>query len=382
MGSNAQFVNDRADRSKHFEECQCVVRRSVRVGEHASVELSHRVDDAGESSAGAGRLDIGQQSGQREPPASGDRCALTGAPVEQSGAIATLMEKMDWSAVALLLAERADLPAVLVAVTGEVLLVAGAAERALGWSYDSVGCDWIARYVLPESASAARWLFHKALSGATRRLDLEIVTGNGPAYATFEAFVVGSQQGRGVLLILQNLAPRPLLSRSHDYDYEVHEDTTGVLTLGRLWGVGSELEPGKGTCHQVLHGRATPCEPCPLRTGGGLPRSVVSLRSKIDYEVTTAARCEADSARIRVSVRRFPLETLSALLQAKLDTLSARAALSLREQDVFRRLVAGRTLDEIAEELAISPRTVKFHQANLLQKLGADSRNDLMRLIL
>jgi DNA-binding CsgD family transcriptional regulator len=44
--------------------------------------------------------------------------------------------------------------------------------------------------------------------------------------------------------------------------------------------------------------------------------------------------------------------------------------------------VLGRSLDEIARILGIAPRTVKFHQANVLQKLGADSRLDLMRLLL
>jgi len=39
-------------------------------------------------------------------------------------------------------------------------------------------------------------------------------------------------------------------------------------------------------------------------------------------------------------------------------------------------------MEEIALVLAIKPRTVKFHQANLLAKLGAESRLDLFRLIL
>ena len=209
-----------------------------------------------------------------------------------------------------------------------------------------------------------------------------MVTASGPAQATFEACVVGNEQGRGVLLILQKLTPRALTSRSDDYDYEVHEEAAGVFTLRKLWCVGSESSPEQRACHEVLHGREAHCEPCPLRSADGKPRSVVHLRSETEYEVMTASRSDADSARIRVSVRRFPRDTLSALLRAKLETLSARAALSQRERDVFRQLVEGRTLDEIAEALEISPRTVKFHQANLLQKLGADSRTDLMRLIL
>jgi len=36
---------------------------------------------------------------------------------------------------------------------------------------------------------------------------------------------------------------------------------------------------------------------------------------------------------------------------------------------------------DIAQQLGIAPRTVKFHQANVLQKLGADSRVDLLRVL-
>lgn len=44
-------------------------------------------------------------------------------------------------------------------------------------------------------------------------------------------------------------------------------------------------------------------------------------------------------------------------------------------------LLLGRSLDEIAVSLGISARTVKFHQQNILNKLGADSRVDLIRLV-
>jgi DNA-binding NarL/FixJ family response regulator len=44
-------------------------------------------------------------------------------------------------------------------------------------------------------------------------------------------------------------------------------------------------------------------------------------------------------------------------------------------------MIDGTSMEDIASELAISPRTVKFHQANVLQKLGADSRSDLLRLV-
>jgi DNA-binding NarL/FixJ family response regulator len=62
--------------------------------------------------------------------------------------------------------------------------------------------------------------------------------------------------------------------------------------------------------------------------------------------------------------------------------LVAQANLTAREREVLDLLLLGRTHQDIAEVLGISERTSKFHQANLLAKLGAESRLDLMRLFL
>jgi DNA-binding NarL/FixJ family response regulator len=60
----------------------------------------------------------------------------------------------------------------------------------------------------------------------------------------------------------------------------------------------------------------------------------------------------------------------------------AQAGLTSREREVLELLLLGRTHEDIALVLGISERTSKFHQANLLAKLGAESRLDLMRLFL
>jgi DNA-binding NarL/FixJ family response regulator len=52
-----------------------------------------------------------------------------------------------------------------------------------------------------------------------------------------------------------------------------------------------------------------------------------------------------------------------------------------RERDVMTYLVMGRAIEDIATILEITPRTVKYHQANVLKKVGADSRLDLIRLV-
>ena len=63
-------------------------------------------------------------------------------------------------------------------------------------------------------------------------------------------------------------------------------------------------------------------------------------------------------------------------------SMIADAKLTGREREVLDLLLLGRTHEDIAEVLGISERTSKFHQANLLQKLGAESRLDLLRLFL
>jgi adenylate cyclase len=62
--------------------------------------------------------------------------------------------------------------------------------------------------------------------------------------------------------------------------------------------------------------------------------------------------------------------------------LVEQARLTNREREVLDLLLLGRTHEDIASVLGISQRTSKFHQANLLAKLGAESRLDLMRLFL
>jgi DNA-binding CsgD family transcriptional regulator len=57
------------------------------------------------------------------------------------------------------------------------------------------------------------------------------------------------------------------------------------------------------------------------------------------------------------------------------------ARLTPRERELLSVLLLGGSLAEAASTLSLSERTVKFHQKNLLEKLGADSRADLVRIL-
>jgi len=52
--------------------------------------------------------------------------------------------------------------------------------------------------------------------------------------------------------------------------------------------------------------------------------------------------------------------------------------LSRREQEVLTQVIAGKTSREIADLYGIGQRTVEFHRANLMTKLGATNAADLV----
>jgi two-component system, LuxR family, response regulator FixJ len=67
------------------------------------------------------------------------------------------------------------------------------------------------------------------------------------------------------------------------------------------------------------------------------------------------------------------------------DPLAASARLALltpRERDVLQGLLAGMPNKSIAYDLTISPRTVEIHRARVMDKMGARSLSELVRLSL
>ena len=54
--------------------------------------------------------------------------------------------------------------------------------------------------------------------------------------------------------------------------------------------------------------------------------------------------------------------------------------LTPREREVFAFLVLGLLNKQIAGELATTERTIKFHRANIMQKMQAESVADLVRI--
>jgi FixJ family two-component response regulator len=65
---------------------------------------------------------------------------------------------------------------------------------------------------------------------------------------------------------------------------------------------------------------------------------------------------------------------------ASRDALLAK--LTGRETQVLGRIVAGRLNKQIADDLGISIKTVEAHRANIMEKLGANTVADLLKIAL
>jgi DNA-binding CsgD family transcriptional regulator len=163
--------------------------------------------------------------------------------------------------------------------------------------------------------------------------------------------------------------------------------STKAKTWGALVEVVTDAErrkaPTRGSrCYTAFEGRTTACENCPVRNAGFERGAATTVLPSSDDQirVATARRAPRDTA--EVIVRSLGTAEVSAVVREKLARVAIAAQLSARERTVLDLLLLGQRSDEIAEALEISARTAKFHQANILKKLGVDSRTDLIRLLL
>ena len=113
---------------------------------------------------------------------------------------------------------------------------------------------------------------------------------------------------------------------------------------------------------------------------GDVPLAVRAMKAgAVDFiEKPFASQAILDSIEVAFSRLATPSEQ---------DPIAVAAAtklrlLSPREREVLKGLLAGLPNKTIAYDLAISPRTVEIHRARLMDKMGARSLSELIRLAL
>jgi PAS domain S-box-containing protein len=295
---------------------------------------------------------------------------------------------MDWAAVASILGERSERPLVLLDHEGRICLFNRVMEQVLGWRrFEVDGRPWALACTPSEDREEAEHWIGDALRGALWSFETRGLAKNGAHILFgFEFALVGKGAEQGLLMTATHWRPaEPAKSPDGELDYQVRCGPSDFGTLVRLQINGERVALKElSRCFEVLHGTASACEECPvLREDGGWPRISVRHSGQHDgagaFEIRSAERVDANVVHIRA--RTVSERTLEAIHAAKLQQLADRASLSAREREVLTYLMLGRTIEEMASLIGIAVRTVKFHQANVLQKLGADSRTDLVRML-
>lgn len=127
------------------------------------------------------------------------------------------------------------------------------------------------------------------------------------------------------------------------------------------------------------------------KTGGSLP--VVLYAEEISAPRLVGAVLEGaldylhwpfDPGLLDATFKRLAIEgeRRSQREELRLAAKARVATLSRREREALVLLVQGMSNREMAEELGISPRTVEIHRGHMMNKLGARSASDAVRIAL
>ena len=178
----------------------------------------------------------------------------------------------------------------------------------------------------------------------------------------------------------------------------VRAGVRGILSSDRSIQVVGEAEDGQSAVALIRKGGVDVLLldlAMPGRAGLSLLRQVLDEAPELRVIVFTAydpvsqkERALALGASGYLAKDARPAEILEAIHQAMLRPVQKRVAssegephsqLSLRQYDIFIRLVRGESVTDIAKDLHLSVKTVSTHKVTVQKRLGAQSVVDLVR---
>jgi DNA-binding CsgD family transcriptional regulator len=218
--------------------------------------------------------------------------------------------------------------------------------------------------------------------------------------------VAGSQTPRaGAALVLAQMASRLVTTPAVELQFVVTDRPEIWERLIRFLGLAPHTLAGPRCGAEHIAVIAADCRGVaiapPLHEAGGPAPALAAIPARATLTSAAALPVQAFAvdrtpvlavgtgpvplAVAGASARTSPTDEareLSVVLERRVAQLARSAALSPREQEVLQLLVLGRNYVEIGTALHITPRTARFHQHNVLEKIGAESRLDIVRLLL
>jgi DNA-binding CsgD family transcriptional regulator len=291
----------------------------------------------------------------------------------------------NWQALSTSLLERLEQPTFLVDRSGGIHAANAAFARLVGTrSVALEGQPWSALFADEDSTDTSPSFI---VQGPT---DLRVLSGSlfERAHWITLHLMPASHEGCGMVIaqVIEatpaNTAPRSVHCESYTVSSSRHSLGMLLSTEGSTGDSQGHNSPG-GFCYEALHGASGPCMGCPVFDAAPPAPARRALRPASGtqhYRIVEVVPIGEE--RLKVKTIRLTTAVLSELVQAKVDWIAQEGGLTTREAEVLNLLYVGRSSREIAMLLDITERTVKYHQANVLRKIGADSRVDLVRLLL
>lgn len=295
---------------------------------------------------------------------------------------------MDWEPIVSHIAQAR--PALVVDSAYRVQFLNSEMSDLLGWTVEELGSrSWLDVCVTEADREEVKRLLASGLSGAARDGEIRLLTRAGRRWvmrATLSAETHG--RSRSLIVVSDGLSElRVSAEASCDCAFEVSRapGQVGVVKSVRFLDPSREDDARMGRpMGELLEELGCAAAEPSLRAA--LENPSLDLAETVLPDIGRAFRvitaCPVGDSTVLVTVRCLDSLLLPDLVDAKVARVADKHGLSDRERQVLHLLLRGRGVEDIATMLEIAPRTVKFHQANVLQKLGADSRLDLLRVVL
>jgi len=131
-----------------------------------------------------------------------------------------------------------------------------------------------------------------------------------------------------------------------------------------------------------LHAEDYPAPIFMISGKGDIAMAVDAIRNGALDFIEKPFRASEIIARLEHAVNVFARRQEGHTERAAPPNFPGREPLTARERDVLDLFSAGVSNKEAGRQLGVSPRTIEFHRANIMKKLGAKNALDLIQIVI